>query len=169
MAAHLKQFTIRPIQKEDNKALADLIRATLTEFKANKQGTVYFDPTTDDLYHLFQRPYSVYYVALDADKVVGGGGIFPTEGLPEDTCELVKMYLLTAYRGLGLGRLLIEKCLQFAREKGYKKIYLETMPELKPALKAYEKLGFRYLPGPLGNSGHFGCELWMIKKLPPIA
>jgi putative acetyltransferase len=39
------------------------------------------------------------------------------------------------------------------------------MPELKQALKTYEKFGFEYLDHPMGNTGHFGCELWMIKKL----
>jgi len=44
-------------------------------------------------------------------------------------------------------------------------VYLETMPELKQALKVYEKFGFRYLEGPMGNSGHTGCSLWMLKTL----
>jgi putative acetyltransferase len=44
-------------------------------------------------------------------------------------------------------------------------MYLETMPELKPALKAYERFGFQYLSAPMGNTGHFGCDRWMIKRL----
>ena len=39
------------------------------------------------------------------------------------------------------------------------------MPELHMAIGMYEKAGFTYLTGPLGKSGHFGCDLWMIKKL----
>jgi putative acetyltransferase len=39
------------------------------------------------------------------------------------------------------------------------------MPELKQALKTYAKFGFRYIDKPLGNTGHFGCELWMLKDL----
>ena len=96
---------------------------------------------------------------------MGGGGLFPTEGLPHDTCELVKMYLLPHVRGKGFGRMIIEKCMEQASEIGYKKIYLETMPELKPALKTYAKFGFEYIPGPMGNSGHTGCSLWMLKQL----
>ena len=69
---------------------------------------------------------SVYYVALNNNKVVGGGGIYPTDGLPADTCELVKMYLLPQARGIGLGKKLIDKCLDFAKEAGYKNVYLET-------------------------------------------
>ncbi len=153
---------IRPIQPTDNKALAVIIRDTLSEFGANHPGTVYYDPTTDSLYELFRMPGSAYFVVEAEDgKIVGGGGIFPTDGLPSDTCELVKMYLLPEVRGFGLGRTIIEKCLQSARDSGFSRIYLETMPELKQAVKVYEKFGFTYLCGPMGNSGHFGCDLHM--------
>lgn len=156
---------IRNIQQQDNPVLAKIVKDTLAEFGANHPNTVYYDPTTDALYQLFQKDRSQYFVAEQDGQVVGGGGIYPTDGLAEDTCELVKMYLLSSARGFGLGRTLIEKCIAAAAENGYKKIYLETMPELKQALKVYEKFGFEYLKGPMGNSGHTGCSLWMLKKL----
>ena len=136
----------------------------MAEFGANHPGTVYYDDTTDALYELFQKEGAGYFVATLNDEVVGGGGIYPTDGLPADTCELVKMYLLPEARSIGLGKTLIEKNLSFARETGYKHVYLETMPELKQALKVYEKFGFDYLKGPMGNSGHTGCSLWMLRK-----
>jgi len=160
-----KSITIRHIQPSDNPALAIIVRNTLTEFKANHPGTVYYDSSTDHLYELFQKPRAIYFVALLDNQIVGGGGIYPTDGLPDDTCELVKMYLLPAARGINLGRTLIEKCLGYAREAGYKNVYLETMPELKKALEVYAKFGFEYLEGPMGNSGHTGCSLWMLKQL----
>lgn len=156
---------IRDIQQTDNPLLAVIVRDTLAEFGANHPNTVYYDPTTDTLYEVFRHPRSAYFVAELDGEVVGGGGIFPTDGLADDTCELVKMYLLPKARGIGLGRTLIEKCIETAGEKGYKKIYLESMPELKQALQVYEKFGFKYLPGPMGNSGHTGCSLWMMKEL----
>jgi len=104
-------------------------------------------------------------VAFDNDQMIGGAGIFPSNGLPEDTCELVKMYLAPAARGKGIGKLLIEKALEFAQQAGYKNVYIESMPELEKALKVYEQFGFNYLDGPLGNTGHFGCSKWMLKKL----
>ena len=158
-------ITIRKIQKSDNERLAIIIRNTLAEFGANHPGTVYFDKETDHLYELFQQELSTYFVAESDGKIVGGGGIFPTKGLPEGTCELVKMYLIPEARGIGLGRNIMEKCLTTARITGFREIYLESMPELKQALKVYEKFGFKYLTAPLGNSGHFGCELYMSRKL----
>ena len=157
-------FKLRSIQPPDNPVLAEIVRNTLAEFGANHPGTVYYDPTTDALYELFQTEGAGYFVASMHDKIVGGAGIYPTNGLPADTCELVKMYLLPQARGIGLGKTLIDKCLSFAKEKGYMQVYLETMPELKQALKVYEKFGFSYLSGPMGNSGHTGCSLWMLKR-----
>ena len=160
-----EQVNIRTIQEKDNTALAILIRSTLKEFGANHPGTVYYDESTDHLFDIFKTPRSIYYVADLNGEVVGGGGIYPTEGLPTDTCELVKMYLYPQIRGKGLGTLLIRKCMEFAKQTGYHNIYLETMPELQQALKTYQKLGFEYLDHSMGNSGHFGCDMWMLKKL----
>ncbi len=160
----MNNLVIREIQPTDNPFIAAIIRNTLAEFGANKPGTVYFDPTTDQLYPVFQVKGSTYFIAELDGEIVGGAGIYPTDGLPAKTCELVKMYLLPGARGLGLGKTLIEKCIYFAEESGYENVYLETMPELRKALSVYAKFGFEYLPGPLGNSGHTGCSLWMLKK-----
>jgi putative acetyltransferase len=155
----------RPIQAADNPFIATVIRNTLKEFGGDRPGTVFTDPTTDALYELFRKPGSAYYVALLNNSIVGGAGIYPSDGLPDGTCELVKMYLLPEARGIGLGKFLIEKALQFARESGYTQVYIETLPELRQAMSVYEKFGFTYLDGPLGNTGHFGCDIWMLKKL----
>lgn len=159
----MEGITIRTIEEKDNAAIAAVIRKTLEEFSANHPGTVYYDASTDMLFQLFQQtPRSVYFIAEKDGQVLGGGGIFPSPGLPDDTCELVKMYLLPQVRGVGLGKKIIQQCIAFAKENGYQSIYLETMPELKQALKTYEKFGFEYIDHPMGATGHYGCELWML-------
>jgi putative acetyltransferase len=158
-------ITIREIQEEDNAELASVIRKALEEFKANKPGTVYYDESTDHLSDLFLAENSIYFVAVREGKLLGGAGLYPTEGLDHDTIELVKMYLRPEARGQGLGRTLILKCIEYAKDLGYKRIYLETMSELDKAIAAYEKLGFVLLKSPMGNSGHHSCELWMVKEI----
>lgn len=154
-------ISIRPIELGDNPVMAKIIRSALAEFGADKPGTVYYDESTDHLFELFQTPGSCYFVAQDGEEILGGAGIFPTEGLPPHWCELVKMYLRREAQGLGIGRTLITKSLEEAKKMGYKTVYLETMPELSKAVKVYEKFGFEYLCQPMGNSGHFGCDMWM--------
>jgi putative acetyltransferase len=157
--------TIRTIQEADNAALAKIIRDTLKEFNANKPNTVYYDETTDHLFEVFKTPKSIYYVAEVDGKIIGGSGVFPTANLPVGTCELVKLYLSPAARGKGIGKLLLERSIEAAKQFGYKKMYLETMPELIVAIPMYEKSGFTYLKGAMGNSGHTGCDIWMIRDL----
>ena len=156
---------IRPIQPGDNAALAIIVRNALKEFDANKPGTVYYDDTTDHLFELFQQEKAAYMVAVEDGKILGGAGIYPTNNLPADTCELVKMYLSPAARGKGIARQLMERCFIIAKENDFEKLYIETMPELATAVKMYEKFGFTYLKQPLGNSGHTGCNIWMLKEL----
>ena len=159
----MQGIEIRKMEQSDNALMAKIVRDTLTEFGADHPGTVYYDETTDHLFELFQQELSYYFIATLDGVVIGGGGIYPTDGLPESTCELVKMYLMPAARGRGLGKMIIDRCLLKAQENGFKNVYLETMPELQQAIKVYEKFGFQYLNGPLGNSGHFGCSKWMLK------
>lgn len=161
----MKTFQIRNIQPADDPTLALIIRNALAEFGANRPGTVYDDPATDHLSALYNGHRSIYYVAFLEEVLIGGAGIGPLEGSGENICELQKMYLAPEARGQGIGRHLIERCLQFAQAAGYAQCYLETMPELKKALSVYEKFGFRYLDVPMGNTGHHGCNIWMIKDL----
>ena len=165
MDAIEKTIEIRPIKQRDNEAIAFIIRAVLSEFGAAKQGTVFYDPTTDDLFHLFGKNGSAYFIAEADGKVVGGCGIYPTEGLPLGCCELVKLYLLPEARKAGVGRRLIEWSIAVAKQFGFTKMYLESLPELSKAVSLYERMGFTYLPSALGDSKHFGCSVWMIKEL----
>lgn len=155
----------RQIEATDNQEIADLIRAVFREFGVDRPGTVYTDPTTDHLYELFRHPGSVYWIAESDGEMAGGCGIYPTKGLPDGCAELVKFYLAAPFRGKGTGKGLMEKCFGSARELGYRQLYLETFPELGKAVGMYEKAGFRYLDRPLGNSGHFACNIWMLKAL----
>ncbi len=156
---------IRRIQKVDEIRMAQIIRSSLEEFGAAKQGTVYFDETTDHLFDLFKTPNSAYFVAEVNGVLSGGSGIFPTAGLETDTCELVKMYVASSARNLGIGRLLLQTCIQEARDRGFHKMYIETMPELTNAIRMYQKTGFEFISGAMGASGHGGCSLFMLKNL----
>lgn len=161
----MESFSVRPIVEADNRELAAVIRSVLEEHGVNRPGTVYTDPTTDKISELLLTPKTDYWVVESGKKIVGGCGIYPTEGLPEGCVELVKLYILKEYRGFGLGKKLILRSIERAKELGYKSIYLETMPELAQAVGLYESLGFKTLPCRLGESGHFACHLWMLKEL----
>jgi putative acetyltransferase len=155
----------RLIQPTDNIEIARVIRGALEEFGVNQPGTVYTDPSTDHLYELFQQKKSIYWIAEDNAQIIGGCGIFPTEGLPEGYGELVKLYLHKSARGRGIGKELMLKSIQSAKEMGYNHLYLESLPELNQAVELYKNVGFQLLPNRMGDSGHFACDLWMVLEI----
>lgn len=158
-------MNIRLIEEKDNESMARIIRATLEEFGANQPGTVYYDESIWTLSDIVDNTKSAYFVIEEDNRILGGGGIFPTSGLPDSTAELVKLYTIPEIRGKGYGKQLINTCLDFARGGGYKQIYLESMDELRTAVGLYERIGFKHLDTPMGESGHSYCRIWMIKDL----
>ena len=156
---------IRKIEMQDNLILAKIIRMTFEEHGAPKHGTVYSDPTTDDLFGLFQTPDSVLWVAVLDDKIIGCCGVYPSDGLEKGYTELVKFYLKKEARGKGLGKILLHKCIESAKEMGYTQLYLESLPQFGNAVTIYEKEGFKRLKHPLGSFIHKTCSIWMLKDI----
>ncbi len=160
------QLLTRPITAADNAAMADVIRRVSAEFglTADKGYTI-ADPDLDSLFQLYNRPQCAYWVVECGGEVVGGGGIAPLSGGDADICELQKMYFLPTARGRGLARQLAQQALEFGRQHGFSRCYLETTGHLTSAIRLYEKLGFRQIPSALGSTGHVDCEVRMIKPL----
>lgn len=160
------EVRVRPILPTDNPLIARVIREVSAEFglTADKGYTV-SDPNLDRLFELYSEANSAYWIVELDDKVVGGGGVAPLLCSEPDICELQKMYFLPAARGLGLARTLALQAMDFARERGFKRCYLETTASLTRAIKLYQHLGFRHIDGPLGCTGHVDCEVTMIREL----
>lgn len=161
-------FSIREIQEKDNASVATLIRTVMPEFNCSGEGFSINDPEVDDMYNAFAYPFKNFYVVTrnSDDSILGCGGFAPLAGEEESgICELQKMYFYPELRGFGMGQKLLEKCIEEARQKGYKKMYLETVQQMKQAAKLYQKMGFEYIPEQLGNTGHSGCNLFMIREI----
>lgn len=156
---------IRQIEPQDSASLATMIRTVFEEHDAPQHGTVYSDPTTDNLFELFQHPGSVLWVAEIDHKVMGCCGVYPTHGLPEKCAELVKFYLAAEARGKGIGKALMQRSIDAASDLGYNQLYIESLPEFSRAVSMYEKQGFERLIQPLGSSEHPTCDIWMLKEL----
>ena len=156
---------IRPINESDNKKLAIILREVLIEMNIPKVGSAYEDPEIDNMYKSYNSTRSRYFVVEENNEVLGGAGINPLKDGDTDVCELQKMYFHKSLRGRGIGDKMIELCLDFAIKSNYNKCYIETMPNMINAQKLYLKKGFKYIDGPLGNTGHTACPVWMIKTL----
>lgn len=156
---------IRPIQQSDNAAMAKVIRAVFIELDAPKKGTAYEDPCLDDLYSEYSENRSAYFVIEKDGQVIGGAGIAPLKGNLEPICELQKMYVSPQGRGQGYGKQLMQKCLDFAREKVYSGCYLETLPFMEKAQNLYARTGFKPIQTRAGQTGHSACNVWLFLDL----
>ncbi|MBT8257919.1 MAG: GNAT family N-acetyltransferase [Bacteroidia bacterium] len=158
-------FLIREIRPGDNDELRSIIQSIFPEFGLPFEGTTYEDHETAHMFESYQDQGEFYLVLEENGKVVGGAGIKPLRDEQEDICELQKMYFKPKSRGKGYGKLLFDKCIDRAREMGYKQCYLESASVLKTAISIYERNGFKFLDRPMGNTGHYSCGVWMIKDL----
>ncbi len=162
----INNFIIREIQPKDNAQIESVIRACFHEFKIPLVGTAYADEETPKMFESFQNKNDVYFVIEADGEVLGGGGVKPLKDFDaEGVCEIQKMYFSPKIRGNGFGKLMFKKCLEAAKDLGYKKCYLESAPQLKAAIHIYESFGFKHLDSSLGNTGHFSCGVWMIKDI----
>lgn len=58
------------------------------------------------------------------------------------TCEMKRLYVAAPHRGRGVARLLVEAVLQRAEQLGYRRMVLDTLPEMAGAIALYRKYGF---------------------------
>jgi len=158
-------FTIRPIEPRDDAAVATIIRSVMPEFGAGGDGFAIHDAEVGAMHAAYTRPRCAYFVLEIDGKVAGGGGVAPLEHGEPDVCELRKMYFLPESRGRGAGRAMITRCLDAAREFGFKSCYLETLTGMDAAQALYRKQGFTSLCAPMGHTGHHGCDRWFIRTL----
>lgn len=158
-------LVIRPITPADNPSVAAIIRAVMPEFGADGPGFAIHDPEVTAMHAAYDRPGAAYFVVELDGRVLGGGGVAPLDGGPEGVCELRKMYFLPELRGRGAGAALMAHCLQAARSLGHRQCYLETLRGMDQAQALYERTGFRRLDGPMGATGHFGCNRFYLLDL----
>jgi len=158
-------YHIREIIKSDNLEIAQAIRSVLIEYGVPKIGTAYEDEALDKMFEAYNNPKASYFIILKDKTILGGAGIMPLQNSKENICELQKMYFLPEARGKGLGTKMMNHCFEIAKEFGFEKCYLETLPYMVEARKLYAKSGFESLTEAIGNTGHHNCTMWMLKTL----
>lgn len=160
-------IVIREIELKDDLKIAKAIRSVLIEFGVPKVGTAYEDSALDCMYETYDKAQKAYFVVVKGNDILGGAGISPLNNYngKEPICELQKMYFMPEARGRGIGSQMMQKCLEFAKNSGFAKCYLETMPYMDDARKLYRKVGFETIDKPMGDTGHYSCSVWMLKDL----
>jgi putative acetyltransferase len=163
-----KSFIIRSSTKADNPDVIRLIRTVLAEFGGSAEGSTKDSLELSDIQKAYGAADAKFYIIENSGRIVGCGGIRAldkTVGI--STCELRRMYFTPEVRGLGLGRVLLKRCLEDAERLGYQRCYLETKSNMIHAQKLYERFGFIRSKDSLSATNN-GCDLFYTKELTPI-
>jgi ribosomal protein S18 acetylase RimI-like enzyme len=102
-----------------------------------------FDAELAALPGKYASPKGCILLAFDAGQLVACGAMRPID---DTTAEMKRLYVRPAGRGQQLGRRLAERLCELAREAGYLRIRLDTLPEMKAAQQLYASLGFTSIP-----------------------
>lgn len=103
----------------------------------------------------YAPPKGELLLARDAEgRPLGCAGLRPIP--PDGRCEMKRLYLLPAARGLGLGKAMTEAVIRAARALGYDELRLDTLPSMTTAMALYDAMGFErtgpyYAPTPDGT------------------
>lgn len=83
------------------------------------------------------------FLAMDGYDVVGTAGLWKEN---EEEYELIKMAVDPKYRGQGISKVLLERCIDEARKQKAEKIILYSNSQLQTAISLYKKYGFEHVP-----------------------
>ena len=108
------------------------------------------------------------FVALHDGQVVGTCAVLPHG---TDDVELAKLTVASEFRGQGIARRLVERCIAHARQQKARRVMLVSNSQLKAALQLYESLGFRYRPVPESSQYAVAdtCMVLDLTSIPPDA
>jgi putative acetyltransferase len=147
----------------ESATLVEIARVLVREYQTALGVDLSFQSFEAELQTLpgdYARPRGCLLLALSDDEPAGCVAMRP---LTDDTCEMKRLYVRPAYRTAGVGRQLIQRVIAEARDAGYRKMYLDTLPVMTGAQRLYETMGFKDVPpyryNPIPGTRYLGLDL----------
>lgn len=168
-----KELLLRSPGKEDAAILIDYLRTTCEETrflsKEPEEVLLTLEEEKEFIRKMNVSDDSVMILAF-LDGEFAGNCSFSGQGLKRQKHRATMgIALYQKYTGMGIGRLLIEKLCNIAKERGFEQMELEVMVENERAIHLYKKMGFKIYGVFPGNAkykdGTYGDAYWMMKKL----
>lgn len=151
-----KNTEISQLRKDEETVMVNLIRRNLDAFEEAGSVLASTFRRIEKLHETYNQEGSVYLVVRDSATggALGGAGLGPLAGLSvsEGIGEIRELVLEPTYRRRGIGGLILTNCLEKARELGYRRLYLETTPQMEMAQKLFKRFGFRPVTGRGGKA-----------------
>jgi GNAT superfamily N-acetyltransferase len=138
-------------------------RRLVEEYAASLDVDLGFQDFESEVRHLpreYGPPQGVFFLAARGDEWLGCVGL---RRIDESVCEMKRLYVAPAGRGQGLGRSLAEAIIGRAKDLGYERMVLDTLPFMKDAQALYASLGFVPIPAyrfnPIAGSAFLELKL----------
>lgn len=139
---------IEPLTPATEPFAKDLIQRNLQDYEEAGSVLASTFRRLRDLNSTYKAEGATFFVLRDMTEngtIIGAAGIGSLHGLPpsEGLGEVRDLVLEKDYRGRGLGARLLKRCVEEAKALGYKRLYLETTPQMETAQKLFLRFGFR--------------------------
>jgi ribosomal protein S18 acetylase RimI-like enzyme len=149
------------IESTETPEFVRLARDLFVEYSESLEVDLCFQGFAEELARLpgeYARPAGRLLLVFDGEQAVGCGALRPIDGV---VCEMKRVYLRPSVRGKGAGRMLMDTLIEMAREIGYERMRLDTLPSMTRAMEIYRSLGFREIAAYRANPvpGAFFLEL----------
>lgn len=151
----------------DSADLLEDTRRIFREYAATLAVDLCFQNFEEELAELpgdYRSPAGRLMLALVDGAVAGCGALRP---LPDcdypNACEMKRLYVRPAFRGFGLGRLLVQALLDDAKRAGYSSVLLDTLDDMEAARGLYASFGFEEVPpyyyNPIAGAHYLKADL----------
>ncbi|HAG15761.1 MAG TPA: GNAT family N-acetyltransferase [Bacteroidales bacterium] len=148
----MESFHIQSIQKDDLPALQQISQSTFYETFVNDcaaEDMASFlkeDFSLDKLAAEFENPFSRFYFVESKSEIIGylklNHDQAQTEQKLNRALEIERLYVVSAFHGQNIGKMLMEKALQIARKENFQWVWLGVWENNARAIRFYEKFGF---------------------------
>jgi ribosomal protein S18 acetylase RimI-like enzyme len=151
------------IREAQTAADIEQVRELFVEYQSSLGVDLCFQGFAEELASLpgnYARPAGRLLLATNGASILGVVGLRPLRGAD---CEMKRLYVRPAGRGLGVGRLLTTTLIDEARLAGYQRMLLDTLPGMTEAQRIYRSMGFReiapYCENPIAGTLYMAFDL----------
>jgi ribosomal protein S18 acetylase RimI-like enzyme len=151
----------RIVQASDQST--DIARELFREYAASLGVDLEFQGFSEELATLpgsYAPPLGRLLLGWEGEEAAGCVALRPLE---PGICEMKRLYVRPAYRQAGLGRRLVQRIVREARDAGYSRMRLDTLPAMVGARALYQAMGFRpipaYRPNPIDGTAFLELTL----------
>ena len=135
-----QNFIIRDWQPSDRISAAEVIKTVLAEYGLGWEADG-ADRDVLEVEEFYLKTGGEFWVIEYQNQIIGTGAYYPIQR-GEKAVEIRKMYILPKFRGLGLGKYLLQMLENTILENGFEQIWIETASVLKEAVQLYERNGY---------------------------